>query len=171
MNRMFLLIAVFLLSVNLFAQETNTNTSETTLIFVRHAEKMDDGSTDPSLNSEGKERALRLANLLLDEFDISVIYSTFYKRTLQTAKPLSDSLGLAITEYDLSDPRAFVAQLKEQNRGKTALIVGHSNTTPLLINIALGAKKYELLEEDAYGNIFILTVEGDGNTHVEERQY
>jgi broad specificity phosphatase PhoE len=59
----------------------------------------------------------------------------------------------------------------DSKKGKTVLIVGHSNTTPALVNLALGEDKYEQLDESAYGNIFIVSIDEKGEASVEERMY
>lgn len=133
-------------------------TDEATLIFVRHAEKMDDGTNDPSLNTTGKERAAQLAELLKNEYELSAIYSTNYNRTKETAKPVADIFDLEINFYDLKDPKGLMEQIKSDHKGQTVLIVGHSNTTPMLVNIAAGVQEFEALDEKTYGKIFIVNI-------------
>lgn len=77
------------------AQETN---AITTVIFVRHAEKADDGTRNPPLNIYGQERAASLAQLL-HLSGVVGIYSTPFHRTQQTVKPLAAALGLEVKEY------------------------------------------------------------------------
>ena len=59
----------------------------TTLILVRHAEKVDD-SRDPELSDMGKQRAEKLAQVLGSQ-SIDAIYSTDYIRTKDTCAPVS----------------------------------------------------------------------------------
>ncbi len=158
MKKLFLISGILLLALNVFAQSAESPASETTLIFVRHAEKMDDGTRNPHLNEEGKTRATRLANILLKEHNVTAVYSTPYYRTLETASPIADSMGLEIKEYGLDDPKALVQSIIDTNKGETALIVGHSNTTPLLVNLSIGQQQFEQLDEKAYGDIFIVTI-------------
>lgn len=171
MKRLLLIIGVFLISITAFAQSAEDQVSETTLIFVRHAEKIDDGTRDPSLSEQGKDRAVRLADILLKEFNVSAIYSTPYKRTKETASPIADSLNIEIQEYGLNDPKGLVESIISSNQASTALIVGHSNTTPLLVNLSLGEQRFEQLDEKAYGDIFIVTVGGDQAPQVQKRNY
>ena len=171
MKRLFFLIGFLLLSTTTFAQTSQPPTSQTTLIFVRHAEKMDDGTKDPSLNDAGKARAQKLAEIMLTDYEVSAIYSTPYKRTQETAAPLADSLGMKIQDYGLSDPRGLVEMLKETNKGKTALIVGHSNTTPLLVNITLGEEQFKQLDENEYDQLFIVSIDEAGKASAEKITY
>ncbi|GLR17431.1 SixA phosphatase family protein [Portibacter lacus] len=129
------------------------------LFFVRHAEKADDGTKDPPLTSEGEKRASNLAEILKDK-GITKIYSTDYKRTRFTGKPLADLLNLEIELYNPSD-KEFAAKLKNELESGSALIVGHSNTTPTLVNAVLGEKKYDQLSEDDYENLFSIHKKGD----------
>ena len=74
----------------------------TTMIFVRHAEKALIPVDDPGLSPEGQLRAAELARQLVDAdvvAGIDAIYSTPYRRTVETAQPIADALGLPINTY------------------------------------------------------------------------
>ena len=60
-----------------------------TFYLIRHAEKVRTNKTDrdPSLNEKGIIRALNWKDYFIDK-DISKIYSTNYKRTLETVNQL-----------------------------------------------------------------------------------
>jgi probable phosphoglycerate mutase len=85
----------------------------TTVLLVRHGESapahpdrpfpLVDGHGDPPLDPVGHEQAKRLADRLADEH-IDAIYVTTLIRTLQTAAPLAERLGLEpIVEPDLRE--------------------------------------------------------------------
>lgn len=162
MKKFMLIVAFLVASSAVYAQNADSLLQETTLIFVRHAEKMNDGTNDPSLNKKGEQRAIRLSQLLMKEYHISAVYSTPYNRTKQTAKPIADSLNVSVLEYDLSDPNHFVEKLIEDYKGLEILVVGHSNTTPMLVNIALGTGFYEQLDENTYDKIFVVKANSVG---------
>ena len=125
----------------------------TTIYLVRHAEKAD-SSRDPDLSEAGRLRATRLADLLKDE-KISLIYSTNYKRTIQTATPLSEITGKPILFYSPDTLPALVKGLKQQHQH--ALVVGHSNTTISMLDafgVSFSGKK---IEETDYSNLFKIT--------------
>lgn len=146
-----LLLLICSTSVSLVsAQDT------TTFILIRHAEKIDDGTRDPALSQEGNQRALNLANHL-KKTDISAVYSTPYRRTRQTVQAIADQKNREITEYNPSDS-IFLDTVIQNHRGKTVLIVGHSNTIPLLVNQLIGEERYAQLDESAYDNLYILSV-------------
>ncbi len=95
---------------------------------VRHAEKLTE-TKNPSLTDCGKTRAKQLANIL-SKAEITSLYSTSYQRTMQTAAPIAKQQQLTIKNYNPRHLEQFALQLKTKQ--ENALVVGHSNTTPLL---------------------------------------
>ena len=108
-------------------------TTPLTVFLVRHAEKAED-SRDPELSRPGHARAAELAVLLGDR-GIEHVHSTDFIRTRDTAGPVAATLGVEL--YDPSDLPAFAARLGRD--GGRHLVVGHSNTTPPLVEL-LGGK-------------------------------
>lgn len=162
-NILFILIASFV-ALPICAQEVpDTSLVESTYIFIRHAEKMNDGTSDPGLSAEGIDRAQGWIELL-DEYNISAIYSTPYKRTQQTAAPIAEHLGLDVQEYGFSNVDSLVTSFKDLYKNTAVLIVGHSNTTPMLVNMMVQFKQYPNLEESDYETYFIVTVDEEGVT-------
>jgi broad specificity phosphatase PhoE len=161
-----LFVALLLCS---FAATSMAQDELTTFILIRHAEKADDGTNNPGLTTEGEERADRLMALLADT-DVAAIYSTPFKRTMNTVSPLASAKGLDIQEYN---PRGqeFIKTMLKDNPGKTIVVSGHSNTTPVVANILLGHKKFENLTEDEYGKIFIVTISEIGKGTVTMMSY
>ncbi len=131
-------------------------TSMTTLILVRHAEKADDGTPDPHLSAAGKIRAKQLA-YLLHHVSLEAIYSTPYQRTRQTALPTAREKNLAVKLYQ-PDDTGFLARILQEHAGETLLITGHSNTIPVLVNRLAGRDLYPLLDDHVYDNLFIASV-------------
>jgi phosphohistidine phosphatase SixA len=135
----------------------------TTYILLRHAEKDTStaGSTamtaDPPLAPKG---ALRAQNLLkiLEAYQPDAIYSTNYTRTRSTVTPLSKKFSKEIQLYDPKQLTAFAEQLL-QIQGKTIVVVGHSNTTPVLVNLLIKETgKYPNLDDSDYSHLWIVTV-------------
>lgn len=124
--------------------------SAKTIYLVRHAEKVEDGSKDPELTMQGEERAHNIADML-SQVGINKIYSTDYQRTQMTAKPLATHLGLEVNSYDPRQLNEFSEQLK--NESGNALIVGHSNTTPMLAFL-LSGHAVSNLDEANYDNVY-----------------
>src|SRR4029453_5154528 len=98
-------LCYFLVGLALFS-----SFSQSTIFIVRHAEKADN-SKDAELSEAGRARAEALANMLRDS-KISVIYTTEFKRTQQTAAPLAKALRLTITTLPAANNAALVARLR-----------------------------------------------------------
>ena len=131
--------------------------------FIRHAEKDRSDSTNknPSLTIQGLERANKWALFFKDK-NIAAVYSTNYKRTQQTALPIAKEQNLEIISYTAKEliSEKFIAN----NKGKNIVIVGHSNTTPELVNSLLGEKKYEDIADRENNNVFIVTLKKNKTT-------
>lgn len=129
----------------------------TTFYLIRHAEKdrSNPDDADPELSQKGLGRAMHWAEILKDA-NIDAIYSTDYARTSMTAAPTSVKNNIDVQYYD---PRTIdIAQLKTDNLNKNVLIVGHSNTTPQMVNLLLGDEKYEALDDDENGALFVVKI-------------
>lgn len=138
-----------------------------TIYLVRHAEKTD-AADDPELTPAGRDRAETLAGLLENE-PIEAIWSTDTRRTQATAAPLARRLGLEVRSYDAADLAAFAATL--QSAGETALVVGHSNTTPQL-SAELGGEAGTPIEEAGeYDRLYVLTGVGTDTVETEIRRF
>jgi phosphohistidine phosphatase SixA len=138
--------------------------SGTVVWLVRHAERADQGTpaaatmapqTDPELSSVGHQRAQTLASMLRDA-GLTRIFSTPFARTRQTATPLATLLGLEVELYDPRQPETVDALLDDiGSRGGRYLIVGHSNTTPALVE-RLGGESHGAIAEDEYDRLYVI---------------
>lgn len=130
------------------------------IYLVRHAEKLTD--TDPGLTEKGIARAKALAHLM-KSIDLSVVYSTPYKRTMMTAAPSAEQAKLEVQSYDPRALKDFANKLKADfmANGQSILVVGHSNTTPVLASM-LTDTEHRMLNEDEYSHLFVVQTEGDG---------
>jgi broad specificity phosphatase PhoE len=139
--------------------------AQPTIFIVRHAERADGGAgvsstmaADPDLSEKGKARAQSLVSVLKDA-KITAIYTTQYKRTLQTAEPLARALDLQPTAIDARDTAALIDKLKA---GGNALVVGHSNTIGTILQ-QLGVVDTIKLGDNDYDDLFVV-VGGDKPT-------
>lgn len=134
------------------------------LFIVRHAERADADSamkmtnSDPPLSETGIARANKLAEMLADS-GVESIYTTEFRRTQETAAPLSAKLKVAPNRIPSRDTEALVKTLRSRDAGKIVLVVGHSNTVPEIIR-AYGGPKISIDDKD-YDNLFIV-VPADG---------
>lgn len=126
------------------------------IYLVRHAEKLADGD-NPALTNCGILRAKQLATLL-SKTSIASVYSTAYQRTMQTAQPSATLNKLAVQNYNPKYLEQFSLQLKQ--RKENALIVGHSNTTPMLAAL-LSETKVAALTEDDFQFLYQIQFLGD----------
>jgi len=143
----------FLLCCFLVGVALSRSLSQPTVFIVRHAEKAND-SKDAELSEAGRARAEALANMLKDS-KISAIYATEFKRTQQTAAPLTKTLGLTITSFPAANQAALVAQLRTSTGN--SLVVGHGNTIPEIIK-ALGISEPVSISETDYDNLFVIVL-------------
>ena len=131
--------------------------------FIRHAEKDRSDSTNknPSLTLQGLERANKWAVFFKDK-NIAAVYSTNYIRTQQTALPIAKEQNLEIISYTAKEliSEKFIAN----NKGKNIVIVGHSNTTPELVNSLLGERKYKDIADSENNNLFVVTLNKNKTT-------
>ena len=136
--------------------------SEPLLVFlVRHGEKVDQ-SRDPELSPAGYVRAATLAHSLQNS-QIQHVHSTDFIRTRKTAEPTAAIHGLEVEIYDPSDLKSFAEQLLKE-RGRH-LVVGHSNTTPRLVDLLGGESGEEIYEPEEYDRLYLLTIDGRGEVN------
>jgi len=150
----FLLVFTFSLLLSCTSGET------TTYYLIRHAEKdrTDEMNGNPNLNFEGEKRAQKWANYF-EEIQIDAVYSTKYFRTMETATPTAMTKNLKINYYD---PRnMYDSVFQSETKGKSVLVVGHSNTTPAFANTILGDNIYGNMDDNDNASLYIVTISGD----------
>ena len=127
----------------------------TEVYLIRHAEKdrTDPLNKNPHLNENGKERSL-LWNGYFKNNKIDAIYSTNYNRTIETVLPISISKGIKPIIYSPSNINydSFLKKVK----GKTILVVGHSNTIPGFVNELIEEDYYEQINDTVNSNLYIV---------------
>jgi len=160
---LFVIIVCFGLIIPSYGIYANLD-SVTTIFLVRHAEKVKDGSDDPILTPEGENRADELM-YILKHVKLDAIFSTPYKRTKQTVLPTAREKSLEIQNYKPGE-RGFLEKVLNSHSGSAVLIVGHSNTIPVLANELAGRKDYNDLNDTTYDNLFIAHVLPDGQTKI-----
>lgn len=146
----------------------------TTIIFVRHAEKDTTVADDPPLSEAGRERAAELARQLVDAdviAGVDAIYATPFRRTQETARRLADALDLPINTYDASDTEDVLDTILERHKGKIVLVIGHSNTLPVLIANLGASKQVPRIDEHEYDNIYVISIPWFGKTKTIRLRY
>jgi len=168
-----LLLLALILTVGTAAASRLVETS-TTIVLVRHAEKAPAPADDPPLNPAGEARAAALVEVLRSA-GITAIYSTPWKRTQQTARPIAEKLGLPVTTFDVRPGERgygemYAAELLAKQRGRVVLVVGHSNTVPSILR-GLGVTDAGPISDPEYDNLFIVTVPETGPVRVVRGKY
>lgn len=132
------------------------------IYLVRHAEKTLDASQDPELTDSGRQRAANLANMLRST-EIRHVFSTDFRRTRDTAAPLAGLLGVEIEIYDPDELEAFAHRLQQLDAN--ALVVGHSNTTPALVELLGGDRGTPIEENWEYDRLYLVRIEDGRAIH------
>ena len=148
---------ILLIYIFIFTSLLSNAQEVTTYYFIRHAEKLRVDKTDrnPNLNSKGFKRAEAWKEVF-SNISFDAIYSTDYTRTRLTAKPTADSKNLPILIYNPRD--MYSKAFQNQTKGKTILVVGHSNTTNVFANKVIGFDKYQEIKDDNNSNLYIVTL-------------
>ena len=155
MKRLLLAAAMSMLTV--------TSALAQTVIIVRHAEKAD-ASADPVLSAAGQARAAALAEQLKDAHPSMVLTSPL-QRTRMTAAPTADYHSVTAEAVPLdggagAHVAAIVAKVRSLPQDATVLIVGHSNTVPLIAR-ALGYADAADMPECEYDRVTTLHLMGE----------
>jgi len=147
----------------------------TTVILVRHAEKVTSNPTDPNpgLTPAGEQRARDLAAVLRSR-RVGAIITTDLARTRLTALPTAQRFRITPEEVqaggDVLVHAGIVADRVRMHRGQTVLVVGHSNTIPKII-AALGGPELGDICDDAYSNLFTLVIPPTGTPRLAHTHY
>lgn len=155
-------VACTLLAVSLLGgcvpPEPETPFEPTVVFAVRHAERAEDGTSDPPISEAGADRARLLAEMLADA-DLTHVHSTDLNRTRSTGEPAAAAAGLEMAVYDPRDlPGLAAALIATPGRH---LVLGHSNTTPELV-AALGGDPGSPIDEMEYDRLYVVTVTARG---------
>lgn len=106
---------------------------------------------------------------------MSAIYSTQFKRNRDTAKPLSDRLGIAVTEVpvNLQSPgdygKMLAGNILEKHSGQTVVVVGHGNTIGSIVEGLTG--RAASLGDIQYSDFIIVTIPPAGGARVIRANY
>lgn len=155
-------------AVLIFAAWWWITADSTVIIVIRHAEKVQDGSADPPLDSEGEARAALLARMFGDTASpgrIDAIYVSPALRNRLTAAPLAARLGVTPTVEAADDPKSLARRVMREHSGGRILVVGHIDTVPDIVAALSGAKDIPPIGESEYGTMYIITVPRIGSAN------
>ncbi|WP_049645595.1 histidine phosphatase family protein [Candidatus Rhodobacter oscarellae] len=130
---------------------------ETTLIILRHADRVGEDLTE-----QGIARAEALV-AALEGVPIDAIYAPGIKRNLETAVPLARARGLTVQRIPAENP---AAQLMASGAGKTIVWIGNKGNLQSIWD-AISAPEPPPLN---YGDLFFVTRARVGSPLVERRR-
>ena len=157
MRRPFIIAAALLMAV---ATGFTPQQDRGMLLLVRHAEQQADGTNDPALSAAGVARAHALAEALRQS-GVAAIYTTQLERTTETARIVGEALGAPVIVEPITSPdirahaEALLARITREHPGRTVLVVGHSNTVPVIASVAAGSPQ-AAIDERVYDTIFVV---------------
>jgi len=148
------------------AQEDYT----TTVFLVRHAE-MDhsDTSSNPPLSRDGFERAQKVTEMLQNE-RIDAIFSTYYRRNMQTVNALAKHKNLEMKSYDRYDWMPMTDFILENMKGQRVVISGHGDNMLEMIVAFGGTPPLDSLGTYEHDKMFTIRIKPD-TTLVEMIEY
>lgn len=153
----FFFINIFLLNMPVFAQ--NISEGQLVLYVVRHAEK--DTGNNPVLSAIGKERAGALHRVLQNS-PVELILVSQFKRTGMTGDSMRLYRNIETRSYkaDATGDDLFNLIAALNGKYKHILVIGHSNTVPVIVRRA-GAIDYTVpaLPDYAYDHLFTISFE------------
>ncbi len=114
------------------------------VVLVRHAEA-ESGGPDPALSPAGRARAECIAKRG-ELVGVTHVITSPYRRTTETATIVASARGLEALPRDPMKADALARELRALPAGSRALVVGHSNTVPMLAS-ALGVTLSGLVDE------------------------
>jgi len=152
----------WLMAGTLFSAGAQEEAEMFTIYLVRHSEK-ERASEDPDLTPCGVERSESL-RAFFESVPLEAVYSTQYRRTLNTALPTAKAKGLEIEAYSPQALQKMAAQLLQKQQD--VLVVGHSNTTGVLAGL-LVQEDIGAFDESIYNRVYQVVVsESGGRLHV-----
>lgn len=144
MNKLFL----FIITSSLFLSCTSH------YYIVRHAERLDNSANSP-LSTAGFQRADVLRDSLGGKGIDSILVTTFL-RTQQTAAPLATLLNKTWTVYAPDTTQGLVTALR-RIKGKSILVVGHSNIVPAIV-LGLSGTAVPAIADDDFDNLYHIRI-------------
>jgi broad specificity phosphatase PhoE len=165
-----LALALLLLALAAPAWAAPADSTYTTVILVRHAEKNPHpAGGDAGLSTQGLIRARELARTL-EGAGVSAVYASFYGRARMTAEPLAAAIGDSVRVYDPNWLDALAARVLAERRGRTVVIVGHGDTIGPTIE-ALTGRALGATEPAPYDGMWVLTLRAGGESSLVRLRY
>ena len=163
----FVVLVVVMACLQAFPQDRGSVTA----IIVRHAERAETPADDPGLTTAGQTRANALVDVAR-KANVTAIITTQLLRTRNTAEPTAKALRITpevVTTADTRHAEKVVSAIKA-HAGQSVLVVGHSNTIPVIL-AALGVKDAPMICEMEYDKVFVVKIPASGAASVARSTY
>lgn len=148
-----LFIAVALFVVWILDARTGT-----VVVLAPHAETEMSLGADPGLNVYGRERAAKLARMLIsppgEKRSVDAIYATESVSTQQTAMPIAENFGLAVNALSAGAWNNLPRKIRREHSGELVLVVGNAAALPAIVT-ALSDQPVTL-QDNEYDSMFIV---------------
>jgi broad specificity phosphatase PhoE len=136
--------------------DMNEKDTEKIYYLIRHAEKDSLPKGDPTLSKAGFDRSNRIAEIFQNT-QLEAIFSTMTTRTLFTVDSIADLKKMTILPYETKEFKEIYESINKSLNTHRVLVVGHSNTTPVLANHLYGEPYYtSTFDESDYDNLIII---------------
>lgn len=137
----------------------NPAAAQEVVYVVRHAEQVADVD-DPPLSEQGRARAMVLQEFFRDA-GLTAVYATDLRRTMETGEIVTEPLGFEVTPVEPDSLDGQVARVRREQPHGRVLIVGHSNTVPMVLE-QLGYPNGLTIDHDEYDDLFIVVPAAEG---------
>lgn len=138
----------------LAACATGSAPPEPHVFVMRHLHKA--AGTDPGLTPQGEACAASLASFLAGQ-RLSGIYASTTRRARETAAPVAAASDLTVQDYAPAETAGVAARARAETG--SALVVGHSNTVPDIVE-RLGGTRPGPIDESRYGELWRVSRSG-----------
>jgi broad specificity phosphatase PhoE len=158
------------------APRAAAETPPTVVIVVRHAEKAAAEGNDPPLSEAGQKRAERLAEIAAGA-SVEAVYTTQFRRTRETARPAAERLKLQPLTFEATRENAgaygeaLAKEILSKHKGKTVLVVGHSNTAPQVAGALAGKTLPPLDDATDFETLFVVVIPEAGPPRLVRAKY
>jgi broad specificity phosphatase PhoE len=113
------------------------------------------------LNAAGQARAARLAGFL-EKIDVvssvDAIYVDDTRRTIDTAAPLAERIGITPEPANHDEVVAFMREVLREHKREIVLVVTHRDDIAPLIEELHGSKRIAEIDADDYDDVYIVSI-------------
>lgn len=154
--------SVYSLALLLLTLAATACERSTTIVLVRHAEPVagPGAGNDPGLSDAGRARADSLVSVVEQAGLVAIIHTQF-RRTSETAERVATPLGIPTTEIPFTPGQEqqhaadVTAHILNTHAGRNVLVVGHSNTVPLIAE-QLGVTSPPTIGNTEFNRLFVI---------------